>query len=168
MSVCDWSSHSDADGQAHKAALYEQTLLNKCFYFEAQNFCQHQELDSISSGAWKQKKGKTNKQKNNDLCPNKGAFSTNESLMSCRLVTFQQVSNFILLLCLFLQPCRRWGAVHPAPNHFYCKGLKIIKTIKSKWRVTQRTSTSSTNSWPEFNMSFFKAPPLCGPSNMQL
>lgn len=37
----------------------------------------------------------------------KAALIINEALLSCHFVTFQQVSNFILLLGLFLQPCRR-------------------------------------------------------------
>lgn len=98
MSDCYWSSHSDADGQAHKAALYEQTLLNNCFYFGAQNF-----LPTSRAWfhlKWRLEAEKKETRKKNNPAQTKAAFSTNETLLSCHLVTFQQDSNFILLLCL--------------------------------------------------------------------
>lgn len=72
MSDCYWSSHSDADGQAHKAALYEQTLLNNCFYFGAQNF-----LPTSRAGfhlKWRLEAEKKETRKKKQSCSNKSCI----------------------------------------------------------------------------------------------
>lgn len=72
--------------------------------------------------------------------------------LSCHLVTFQQDSNFILLLFVYLvQRETRWHASCSKP--LYGNGLKIAKTIKAKWRGKWWTSWSASHSSSVFKLS---------------
>lgn len=82
----------------------------------------------------------------------KASFMPCKARLSCHLVTFQQDSNFILLLFVYLvQRETRWHASCSKP--LYGNGLKIAKTIKAKWRGKWWTSWSASHSSSVFKLS---------------